>query len=158
MNAQIGLKWGKVEVIDLETRIEHQEEWIDKKTGEKKHGGVSQSYVYVTLRCKCGNVFEVEEDTLNKQIHTSCDDCKGKVEEGVRRGEIAPRTGLPGRPLQGRYRKIAMSITVPLDIVDWLQKKADLQYVSISHLVTQTLFKQMQQETGAVESKPEWAE
>ena len=150
-DARVGLKWSKLEVIETGWREKWQFDEIDPKTGRRTTGGVKDVFDTAKLKCVCGEVFEMDIEDIDKRIHTACEKCRQQESAAVASGQVAPRTGLPGRPLQGRFRKVQISITVPLDIVNWIEGVADQKRMSVSNLVVTMLDEKMKAEKG------EWA-
>lgn len=122
-NAVKGMKWAMLEV----TNVESTEVW-----SEPNNTGVRDWLTMVTLKCKCGREIKIEEFAVDRRVHLSCGTCAPPP------GRMA--LGIPmGRPKQGKFRKVALCVTVPLDLLDRLQRDSNTLGESMSALVTKRL-------------------
>lgn len=160
MTLKVGYRWAKLEVIALGSREYWQDTWIDKSTGETKHGGVHEWVDTATLRCACGAEFTMDSDEVDKQLHKACEKCMQEINRQIESGEVPAPTGMPGRPRHYKHPKVVFSVALPLDIMEWAREKSYQRRGSVSAVITEILAKAMK--ADGVDSTagpvPEWAE
>lgn len=115
----VGLQWGRLTIVSERD----EESWSDGTGGVKLHER------FITLRCLCGVEFEKEEDGVDRRLIASCEECAKSGKPGV------PLTGRPGRPVGHRGRKMNMSISLPVDVIDLVQELAYQERHNFSQVV-----------------------
>lgn len=132
-NAVKGLKWGRLIITDVVTT----EVW-----SEPNNTGVKDYVVTVSMLCTCGREFTQEEWEIDKRVCVACPTCLETGAPDVNAGDVplpALGFGAVGRPRHGKMRKVAISVTVPLDVLEWLQTLGDRHSNSVSAVLTGVL-------------------
>lgn len=142
----VGLKWARLEVTNI-------------RFYEMKVNGGTQTQEMATLKCGCGNVFEMDTEDVDRRLHRACEKCM-KMGNNLASGSVTPgegvdgvpvRTGMPGRPRLGRQRKMMLAVTLDPGLVEWLDQESLDRGVSVSAWVGTLVTEGMKKYTGQVE-------